>query len=200
MNPYGKNELISFYDRHLRDFGDHPQAVRWTPSGQMSRFEALLTMAGDISGKKVLDFGCGKGDLYGFLAGRGIITRYTGIDINSNMIELASKKYPEASFSVVDIEEENISEKFDIIFACGVFNLLIAGIEESMHRVLKKLYSLCRGAMHINLLSYDIPARDPQLFYVRPLDITGFTTKELSTDYMLRDDLVKGDLFLTIHR
>lgn len=73
MDPYGKEELLSFYDMHVKDFGDHPQAVRWTPEGQLRRYEALLEVSGDLTGKQVLDFGCGKGDLCGFLRDRGII-------------------------------------------------------------------------------------------------------------------------------
>jgi 2-polyprenyl-3-methyl-5-hydroxy-6-metoxy-1,4-benzoquinol methylase len=72
MDPLGKKELLSFYGRHLRDFGDSPQAVRWTPEGQIRRYETLLSITGDLSGKTILDFGCGKGDLFGFLKDKGI--------------------------------------------------------------------------------------------------------------------------------
>jgi 2-polyprenyl-3-methyl-5-hydroxy-6-metoxy-1,4-benzoquinol methylase len=66
MDPLGKKELLTFYDRHLRDFGDAPQAVRWTPGGQLRRYETFISITGDLSGKSMLDFGCGKGDFYGF--------------------------------------------------------------------------------------------------------------------------------------
>lgn len=62
MDPFGKKELLSFYNRHLHDFGDAPQAVRWTSEGQLRRYETLLKIAGDFSGKTILDFGCGKGN------------------------------------------------------------------------------------------------------------------------------------------
>lgn len=55
MDPLGKKDLLSFYNKHLLDFGDLPQAVRWTSEGQRLRYEILLKIAGDISGKKVLD-------------------------------------------------------------------------------------------------------------------------------------------------
>jgi 2-polyprenyl-3-methyl-5-hydroxy-6-metoxy-1,4-benzoquinol methylase len=59
--------LIKYPRRHLKDFGDAPQAVRWTPEGQKNRYEKLFGIAGDLSGKHILDFGCGKGDFFGFL-------------------------------------------------------------------------------------------------------------------------------------
>src|SRR3972149_5095341 len=67
MDPFGKKELLNFYNRHLKDFGDAPQAVRWTPEGQLHRYETLIGIAGDFSGKRVLDFGCGKGYFFVYL-------------------------------------------------------------------------------------------------------------------------------------
>lgn len=166
MDPLGRKELLYFYNRHLKDFGDSPQAVRWTPEGQRLRYEALLRIAGNISGKTILDFGCGKGDFYGFLKGKGVPVQYCGIDINDNLIAIAKQKYPETQFLVRDIEEEEFKHSFDIIFVCGVFNLRVAGIEESMNNVLKKLFILCREALHINLLTYYIAQRNVELFFM----------------------------------
>lgn len=199
MDPFGKKELLYFYNRHLRDFGDSPQAVRWTPEGQRLRYEILVKIAGDLSGKKVLDFGCGKGDLYGFIKEREISLQYCGIDINENLINLARNKYPEAEFMVVDIEEAEFDRIFDIIFVCGVFNLRIAGIEESMKNVLKKLFKLCREALHVNLLTYYIPRRNVELFYVKPEEILRFAITELSPSAILRHGIIKEDFFLSIY-
>jgi SAM-dependent methyltransferase len=200
VDPLGKKELISFYNRHLRDFGDAPQAVRWTPEGQRRRYEALLKIAGDFSNKKILDFGCGKGDLYGFIEEKGISVNYCGVDINKNMIELARSKYHKAEFIVMDIEEADVERYFDIIFVCGVFNLRIAGIEESMKNVLKKLFRLCGEALHINLLSYYTAQRNVELFYVKPEEILKFVITELSPSVELMHDIIKGDIFLTVYR
>jgi len=198
MDPLGKKELLSFFDRHLKDFGDAPQAVRWTPEGQLRRYEALLRIAGDFSMKKILDFGCGKGDFYKFIKDRGIVSRYCGIDINENLIELARNKYPETEFMAMDIDESEIDRQFDIVFVCGVFNLRIAGIEESMKAVLKKLFGLSREAMHVNLLTHYIPQRNIELFYVKPEEILEFVIGELSPAVTLRH--VQEDIFLSIYR
>ena len=168
MDPLGKQELLHFYNRHLRDFGDSPQAVRWTPGGQLRRYLSLITIAGDLSNKKVLDFGCGKGDFWGFLKEKDIFVEYCGIDINDNLIKLAQENYPEAEFIAVDIDETEFNREFDIVFICGVFNLRVAGIEESMKSISKKLFTLCKEVLHINLLTNYIPQRDIELFYVKP--------------------------------
>jgi SAM-dependent methyltransferase len=198
MDSLGKKELLDFYNRHLKDFGDSPQAVRWTPEGQLRRYETLIKIAGDLTGKKTLDFGCGKGDFYGYMRGKSIPVHYCGIDINENLIELASRKYPEAEFIAMDIDETELNRYFDIIFVCGVFNLRIAGIEESMKNVLKKLFRLCNEALHINLLTYYIPQRNIELFYVRPEEILQFAIAELSRSVTLRHS--KEDIFLSVYR
>ncbi len=200
MDPYGKKELVSFYDRHLRDFGDHPQAVRWTPEGQIGRYDVLIEAAGDISDKEILDFGCGKGDLFGFLKKKDINVKYCGIDVNKNLIEFASKKYPETEFLSVDIEEDRFDRTFDIIFICGVFNLRIADIEESMKSCLKRLFGMCREALHFNALSYNFHQRNVELYYVEPGELLQFVRNELSENVVLRDDIIKGDIFLSVYK
>jgi SAM-dependent methyltransferase len=198
MDPLGKKELLNFYNRHLKDFGDAPQAVRWTPEGQLRRFEALLRISGNPSGKTVLDFGCGKGDLYGFMNEKGLSPRYCGIDINKHFIELARKKYPEAEFIVMDIDETEFNRNFDIIFACGVFNLRISGIEESMQHLLKKLFSLCNDALHVNLLTSYVPNKSIELFYSKPEELLTFTIAEISCSVTLVHS--KKDIFLSVYR
>lgn len=197
MDPLGKQELLSFYNRHLRDFGDTPQAVRWTPEGQMRRYETLLMATGDLSGKTILDFGCGKGDLYGFLCDKGVSVSYCGIDVNDNLIELAQHKYPQAEFIALDIDEYMFHRRFDVIIAIGVFNLRIAGIEESMKGLLKKLFPLCRESLHVNFLTYYVPRRNVELFYVTPEEILAFVITEISRTVTVRH--VKEDVFLSVY-
>ena len=99
--------------------GDRPEALRWSPQGQLLRYNLFLELCADLHGKKVLDYGCGKGDFYGFLKDKGISTEYTGFDITPALIELAKIKYPECAFRVMDIVEEPIYEVFDYVFVCG---------------------------------------------------------------------------------
>lgn len=198
MDPLGKQELIDFYNRHLRDFGDTPQAVRWTPEGQMRRYKDLLMAAGDLSGKTILDFGCGKGDFFGFLMDNGITASYWGVDVNDNLIELAQQKYPQARFVVMDIEEETYDLRFDVVIAIGVFNLRVAGIEESVRHLLKKLFALCRESFHANFLTYYIPRRNVELFYAKPEEILSFALTELSPAVTLRH--VSEDFYLSVHK
>jgi len=198
MDPLGKKELMSFYNRHLKDFGDTPQAVRWTPAGQLRRYENLLRIAGNFFGKTLLDFGCGKGDFYGFLRGKNISAHYCGIDINENLISLARDKYPEAEFIAMDIEKKDLERNFDCIILCGVFNLRVAGIEETMKNILKRLFSVCKGALHMSALSYSIPQRTVELFYVKPEELLRFALTELSPKVTLMH--TDEDIYLSVYK
>jgi 2-polyprenyl-3-methyl-5-hydroxy-6-metoxy-1,4-benzoquinol methylase len=198
MDPLGKKELITFYNWHLTRFGDDPRAVRWTHQGQFWRYRTLLRVAGDLSGKSVLDFGCGKGDLYGYMQEKGIPGKYCGIDVNEKLITLASRKHPGAEFIVMDIEEHDIERQFDVVLACGVFNLRIAGIEESLKNLIKKLFRICRHAVHLNLLNHYIPVRNIDLFYVKPEEIMKFVSDECSRTASLLSE--REDLFISISK
>ncbi|MEW6571602.1 MAG: class I SAM-dependent methyltransferase, partial [Nitrospirota bacterium] len=197
MDSFGKKELLEFYNRHLKDFGDSPQAVRWTPDGQMRRYTTLLRIAGDIAGKRILDFGCGKGDFCSFLQAKDISVNYCGVDINENLITLAKSKYPEAEFIATDIEESSLHREFDVVFVCGVFNLRVAGIQETMKNILKILFGLCKEALHINFLTYYVPQRNIELFYVKPEEILLFAITELSKTMSLVHE--KEDIYLSVY-
>jgi len=200
VDPYGKRELLAFYNRHLQHFGDLPQAVRWTPEGQRRRYEALLEVAGDLTGKEVLDFGCGKADLLGFMKERGLAVRYCGLDVNDSLLGLARSKHPEASFLCLDVEEAELRKNFDVILICGVFNLRIAGITDSLFNSLRLLFPLCREALHLNIPSADCPRRDTDLFCADPGELLSFAEREISKYAILREGLVEGDLFLSLYR
>ena len=200
MDPYGKDELLRFYDRHLARFGDLPEALRWTSVGQHSRYLAILEAAGDLTGKDVLDFGCGKGDLYGFFRDSGRLVRYCGIDVNGNLIGLARRKNPEAEFLVHDIEEERLDRTFDVILICGVFNLRIAGIADSLRASLRKLMPMCRESLHLNVPSARAAYREVDMHYEEPEALLDFAREELSPSATLHDDLMEDELILSVHK
>ncbi len=199
MDYLARKELLEFYNRHLREFGDRPEAVRWTPEGQRLRYERFLRLASEIEGKRLLDFGCGKGDFYGFLLQKGVGVKYTGVDINENLIRLARQKYPGVEFLAMDIEETPLEETYDLVFVCGVFNLRVAEVSDMMKRVLKLLYSLTRDLLYLDCLSH-YAKRDIQLHYVRPEELIRFTVENLSRRFTLHHGLIDDDMVLIVYR
>lgn len=200
MDDLSKEYVISFYNRNLMMHGDRAEALRWTPKGQLCHYEALLDIAESIAGNNILDFGCGKGDFYGFLKERTIHVKYTGCDINENLITLAREKYPETVFRVVDIQNDSLSEDFDYIFLCGVFNLEVPGIDKDMRDILKRLFSHCRRALALNALSAHVPQKDFELHYISPEELLAFAIDELSPFVSLRHDRLPYDFTMFVYK
>jgi len=194
-----KEYVISFFDKTLQLQGDRPEGVGWSGKGQRLRFEDLLSI-GDIRGKKVLDYGCGKGDLYQFLKDQNIPVSYTGFDINQNLISMAESKFPEAEFRVFDIEEERLNEDFDYIFLCGVFNLKVAGIDETVRNVLKMLFEHCNIALAFNALLDHSLNQDFQLHYVSPEEMLQFALKELSPHAFIKESGNSDDFTMFVYK
>lgn len=200
MEELCKEYVISYFDRTLRAFGDRPEAVGWSASRQLTRYGNLLETGHDIRGKKVLDYGCGKGDFYGFLRSMDISVSYTGFDINENLIDLARSKYPECRFEIFDAERDTLTETFDFIFLCGVFNLKVEGLNNTIRNVLKSLFEHCESTLAFNGLSAHTPDKAYDLHYVSPEDMVEFARQNLSPHVVLRQGTIPHEFFIFINR
>lgn len=74
-------------------------------------------------GQKILDIGCGPGDILEFLPN----VDYTGIDLDPNYIAQAKKKYGnKGNFKCAGVDDLNLAEihTFDIVISAGVLHHL----------------------------------------------------------------------------
>ncbi len=99
---------------------------------------------GDPSGVKIVDYGCGEGELAFKFASQG--AEVLGLDIDCGMIESARSRFDHPSLSFEQVYEDEIPEANDSIDAV-VSNLVLMMIPsidkvrkviEESHRVLKK--------------------------------------------------------------
>jgi SAM-dependent methyltransferase len=199
MDDLSKEYVKSFFDKSLSLHGDRPEAVRWSTQGQLMHYRALLDI-GDISGSTILDFGCGKGDFYHFLRERGIEVDYVGLDLNEKLIALARGKFPQGAFRVFDIDRDRLDEQFDYIFLCGVFNLRVSDIDETIRHALKVLFGHCRRGLAFNALSAHCRTRDFDLHYVSPEEIFAYAVSHLSPYVALRHDRMRDDFTMFVYR
>jgi SAM-dependent methyltransferase len=199
MDPFSKDQLLTFYNRHFKKFGDRPEALRWTPQGQLRRYHTFLDIAPDLNNQKILDYGCGMGDFYKFLKRRGLEVKYTGVDINENFINVAKKKYPECNFTVMNVDEDPLEGYYDYIFICGVFNLRVPGVQDDLRNALVTLFKHCNKALALNALSSHTPTKDIELNYTSPEDTVRFAIENLSPSVSLRHDRIPDDFTLFIY-
>ena len=85
-----KNE--TFYTASLKKHGLTCRALHWKSNeSQQIRFKVLLSLLEeDISACKVVDIGCGFGDLYHYMQPKPL--QYLGIDVMQEMVEEAKKR------------------------------------------------------------------------------------------------------------
>lgn len=114
-----ENSTIEISDYLLND----PQVLGYNSTiEQELLFLGLLHMYSP--NQSILDVGCGRADLFGFLkrAFPGNEIMYTGLDYNPNILEVAKLKYPGVHTISTDLLNSDDS-KFDWVFASGIFNL-----------------------------------------------------------------------------
>ncbi|MGJ7923310.1 class I SAM-dependent methyltransferase [Neobacillus sp. LXY-4] len=77
--------------------------------------DSLVEMLEPKAGEKILDLGCGTGDLAKKLSDCKIDV--VGIDKSANMIKQAKSKYPNIKFSVQDAIDLSYNNEFDAVFS-----------------------------------------------------------------------------------
>src|SRR5438876_7404030 len=96
------DEIRDFWNRVADDW--HIQVGAAGDSNRILNSDPVLwAFAGDITGRKVLDAGCGTGYLSNQLRDRG--ARVTGIDTSERMIAIARAQYPNIDFRLDSCSE-----------------------------------------------------------------------------------------------
>ncbi|MBD2308551.1 methyltransferase domain-containing protein [Chroococcidiopsis sp. FACHB-1243] len=99
--------------------------------------ESLLELLSPQSGERILDLGCGTGQLTEkiAIAGADVI----GIDSDRTMIEKAKQNYPQLQFDVIDAREFQFSQSFDAVFSNAVLHWIVESeaVIYCIHKVLK---------------------------------------------------------------
>jgi len=81
---------------------------------------AMLELAGDVAGRRILDAGCGSGPLFAELRARGAVV--TGVDASAGMLEPARRRLgADADLRVVDLADP-------LPFPDGAFDDVIASL------------------------------------------------------------------------
>lgn len=141
------SRILGVYDELIsQNKVDDPGIVGWrSHENQRIRFKQLLKYINE--GDSILDYGCGVGDLFGFVDGK---LDYTGIDINPKMVSAAKGKYPEGNFNTMDSPYDFEKYKYDWFIASGVFSNYMS--EKEMISVVKPAFKISKKGLAINFL------------------------------------------------
>jgi len=100
---------------------------RWDPTLYESRHAFVWQYGTDLiellapqPGERILDLGCGTGQLTAAIAARGAAV--IGLDISPAMLERARQHYPELQFVAADATDFAFAEPFDAVFSNAVLH------------------------------------------------------------------------------
>jgi len=125
------------------------------------------------SGKKILDFGCGKGDFYQFLKENDVPVEYTGCDINGSSLML-HKRNTLASISGFSTSTRMFLVKISISSSSVVFSISGRETRRVIKDTLITLFARCRIGLAFNALSAHNPNKDFELHYTSPEELSPF--------------------------
>lgn len=130
----------NIYDNQL--FFDGYKKIRDNEVNANNLFEipALFSMMPDLTGKSVLDLGCGFGEHCKRFISEGA-TKVVGIDISEKMLEIAKKENSSDKITYINIPMEDIGQlpgKFDIVISSLAFHYVedFSGVVKNIHRLL----------------------------------------------------------------
>jgi SAM-dependent methyltransferase len=210
MNPNFSRDieaLSKHYGDLVRCHGDAPEGAQYSDRETQERRLAVLCEIGLAKDSKVLDFGCGTGQLLSFLQrSLGYEGEYVGYDISSEAIELARSAHPAGRFEVRNVLEQPIEERFDYVLVSGVFNNLISDNRAFFEAISRRLMAQVDVGYAFNMLSRFVDYFDDGLYYEDPLHAFRFCKEQLSPlvtlrhDYAVRPGSIPFEFSIYVHR
>jgi len=188
-------ELINRYSTRLQKFGHDPRTLGWdTIENQSTRFK-IATQSFDMVNSSVLDVGCGLADFYNYLKDKQIlISEYSGIDINPDLIKLCQKNVSEAKeFSVRNILINPLKPlSYDVVCMFGILNFKFDGFENKIFakRMISEAFKIAKKAVVVDMLSIQIDSsytKEKFVYYYDPLEMLEFSLS-LTPHVQLRHD------------
>ncbi|WP_338766586.1 class I SAM-dependent methyltransferase [Bernardetia sp. ABR2-2B] len=189
-------KIINHYENCYQQHGDTSKGMDWPNlEDAILRYKIMLEVIRDKNAQNtLLDFGCGTGHLYQYILDndmKNIV--YSGLDISSKFVEVASEKYPKNLFYNSDILKEGEKiPNFDYIVCNGVFTekreLSFEDMWEYCQNMLIALLEKVEKGIAFNVMSKAVDWERWDLFHL-PIDLlVDFMTKKLSRNFIIRND------------
>lgn len=123
MNLIERATILHYHRHREAMYSGTPRALGWkNDESQQTRYQVLLGI-GNLDGCRILDPGCGYGDLLGFLNTHCNGIRYIGVEFVPEFLKVASQRYADNGknrFYLGDFSKMVLPE-CDYVLASGVF-------------------------------------------------------------------------------
>jgi SAM-dependent methyltransferase len=231
MTPRDIKRIDDFYTSALAKFGpSDARSVHWVDTiGQYARFRVLAGIIeksadlpkndgsdmienAEIPAEKlvprVLDVGCGTGEMYKFFLTEKIPVHYLGIDIVPELVATAQKRFPDGHFVVQDIFDFNndrptdpdvpdkksltVMPAFDYVLASGALSFKVADNLNYYQSMIRKMFALAKRGLAFNMLNAAGHVDDETYAAYDPKQIAEFCQTlgghvEIILDYLPQD-------------
>jgi len=188
-----KDSIVELYEKGLREYGPSHKTVGWgNASGQRLRFEELFRGI-DPRGARILDVGCGLGDLVPYLDSiTGGDYEYFGVDIAPALINSAKRSFGNTnrqfvSANILDWEDNQV---FDIAVLSGALSFRVSDNEALAKSVLTRMFEKTTRCVCANFLTSYVDYQLPKNFHYEPEKLFAFARTlsrrtKLNHDYPL---------------
>jgi SAM-dependent methyltransferase len=189
--------IVSHYENCLAQYGDNHLGVDWPKKEDAeTRYRIMLEITKPCADRDVslLDFGCGASHLYEYMLMRnmrGII--YAGLDLSEKFNQLSKSKFPKNNYYCLDILDQSSQlPSFDYVVMNGVFTekreLSFGEMFVYFKELLKTVFNKTNIGLAFNVMSKQVDWEREDLFHL-PLDtLADFLIKELSRNFVIRND------------
>jgi SAM-dependent methyltransferase len=196
-------KIVKHYEDCLDKYGDTPKGVDWTKAEQVeARYRTMIELINfreksftNIDKKSLLDYGCGLSHLYEFIINKRIdFVDYIGLEISEKFYNQSKNKYPENNYILGDILKDTslLKNNYDYIVMNGVFtekrDLSYETMFKYFEQMIKKVYKHCNKGLAFNVMSKQVDWEKDCLFHVPMDDMANFLTKNVTRDFIIRND------------
>jgi SAM-dependent methyltransferase len=190
--------IVSHYEECLERHGDTHLGVDWPRKEDAeTRYQVMLDLIKPslpVDRVRLLDFGCGASHFYEHILARGVqnIT-YSGLDLSEKFIALSKSKFPSNAYYCLDLLDESAEiPAFDYIVLNGVFtekrSLRFDEMLSYFKQLVKKVFERATIGIAFNVMSKHVDWERDDLFHL-PFDpLAQFLGKEVSRNFVFRND------------
>ena len=190
--------IVSHYESCLERHGDTHLGVDWPkPEDVEQRYQVMLDVIKPESrghNVRLLDFGCGASHLNEYILRQRLGNiDYAGLDLSEKFVQLSRSKFPENQFFCLDVLDEHVSlPNFDYIVFNGVFtekrDLSFAEMFAYFKQLMRRMFDHAATGMAFNVMTKHVDWEREELFHVPFDQLAEFITKDLSRNFVFRND------------
>jgi SAM-dependent methyltransferase len=178
--------VIDRYTQRLATFGPVPEALGWTKNRHVLRYHVLLE-PWHLTTERLLDFGCGFGDLFAYCREHFPDVRYEGVDLNDALVAVGRERYPVATLTAGNPLRDGLKSRWDLIVASGVFNFKLGDTWAFVESVFDLFARHADKGFAANFLSDRVDFMLDHTFHADPARVLALAYR-YSNRVMLRND------------